>query len=63
MRGDHSEPVPSEAGAWPHFYAALERALRDGAQDDPYVAQEQVVADPKLREAELFGCLRQFYVA
>jgi predicted dehydrogenase len=30
VRGDDSEPVPSEPGAWPRFYAELERALREG---------------------------------
>ena len=29
--GDASEPVPSEPGDWPRFYAELEAALRDGA--------------------------------
>ena len=28
--GDEEEPVPSEPGAWPAFYAGLERALREG---------------------------------
>ena len=31
VRGDASEPVPSEPGDWPRFYAELEAALRDGA--------------------------------
>jgi scyllo-inositol 2-dehydrogenase (NADP+) len=30
IRGDESEPVPSEPGAWPRFYADLGRALREG---------------------------------
>jgi predicted dehydrogenase len=30
VRGEQSEPVPSEPGAWPEFYAALGSALRDG---------------------------------
>jgi predicted dehydrogenase len=30
VRGDDSQPVPSEPGAWPEFYAELERALREG---------------------------------
>ena len=30
MKGDESEAVPSEPGAWPAFYAELERALREG---------------------------------
>ena len=30
VKGDESEAVPSERGAWPLFYAELERALRAG---------------------------------
>jgi scyllo-inositol 2-dehydrogenase (NADP+) len=30
VKGDESETVPSEPGAWPLFYTALERALRAG---------------------------------
>ncbi len=30
VRGDESQPVPSELGAWPRFYAELEAALRSG---------------------------------
>jgi scyllo-inositol 2-dehydrogenase (NADP+) len=30
MRGETGEPVPSERGAWPEFYAELERSLRGG---------------------------------
>ena len=30
VKGDESEAVPSEPGAWPAFYAELERALRAG---------------------------------
>jgi predicted dehydrogenase len=30
VRGDHSEAVPSERGAWPAFYLAFERSLREG---------------------------------
>jgi predicted dehydrogenase len=30
VRGDDSEVVPSERGAWPSFYVALERSLREG---------------------------------
>jgi len=29
-KGDESEPVPSEPGAWPVFYVEFERALRNG---------------------------------
>lgn len=37
VRGDHSEPVPSENGAWPRFYEQLTRALAD---------QEPLPVDP-----------------
>ena len=30
VKGEESEAVPSERGAWPTFYAELERALRAG---------------------------------
>jgi predicted dehydrogenase len=30
VRGDESEPVPSERGDWPAFYAGVEEALRTG---------------------------------
>jgi len=30
VRGDESEPVRSERGAWPEFYAGVQRALRAG---------------------------------
>jgi predicted dehydrogenase len=30
VRGEQTEPVPSERGAWPCFYRAVERSLRDG---------------------------------
>jgi predicted dehydrogenase len=30
VKGEESEPIPSEPGAWPAFYAELERALREG---------------------------------
>ena len=30
VKGEESEPVPSEPGAWPAFYTELERALREG---------------------------------
>ena len=31
VRGESSNPVRSEPGAWPRFYAELEAALREGA--------------------------------
>ena len=30
VKGEESEPVPSEPGAWPVFYTEFERALREG---------------------------------
>ncbi len=30
VKGEQSETVPSEPGAWPRFYTKLERALREG---------------------------------
>jgi scyllo-inositol 2-dehydrogenase (NADP+) len=40
VRGEESEPVPSEPGDWPSFYAALVRALREGGPPpvDPHDA-------------------------
>jgi predicted dehydrogenase len=35
VRGDEEEAVPSEPGAWPEFYAGVERWLRSAA--DPPV--------------------------
>jgi scyllo-inositol 2-dehydrogenase (NADP+) len=32
VRGDEQEPVPSEPGAWPAFYAGVERWLRSGGE-------------------------------
>jgi predicted dehydrogenase len=32
VRGDEPEPVPSERGAWPRFYAGVERWLRAGGE-------------------------------
>ena len=40
VRGDESDPVPSERGAWPSFYSGLARALREGGPPpvDPHDA-------------------------
>jgi predicted dehydrogenase len=40
MAGDEEEAAPSEPGAWPRFYALLERALREGGPPpvDPWDA-------------------------
>jgi predicted dehydrogenase len=49
VRGDESEPVPSEHGAWPSFYVALERALREGGP--PPVDPRDAVATLEVLEA------------
>jgi len=49
VRGDDGEPVPSEPGAWPRFYAALERALRKG--DPPPVDPRDAVTTLRVIEA------------
>jgi scyllo-inositol 2-dehydrogenase (NADP+) len=40
ISGEKSEPVPTERGDWPRFYAGVERALREGAPPpvDPWDA-------------------------
>jgi predicted dehydrogenase len=40
--GESSEPVPSEPGAWPEFYARLVPALREGTP--PPVDPRQALA-------------------
>jgi scyllo-inositol 2-dehydrogenase (NADP+) len=47
-RGDESEPVPSERGAWPEFYAGVERALRSGSP--PPVDPRDAVATLEILE-------------
>lgn len=42
MRGDESEPVPSQPGRWRDFYPAVERAIRTG--EPPPVAAGDAVA-------------------
>jgi predicted dehydrogenase len=49
VRGGESEPVLSEAGAWPRFYAELERALRTG--DPPPVDPRDAVTTLRVIEA------------
>ncbi len=49
VRGEHSEAVPSEPGAWPRFYAELERALREGGP--PPVDPADAVATLDVLEA------------
>ena len=48
VRGDESEPVPSERGAWPEFYAGVERALRSGSP--PPVDPRDAVATLEILE-------------
>jgi predicted dehydrogenase len=49
VRGAQSETVPSEPGAWPAFYSALERALRTGGP--PPVDPQDAVAVLEVLEA------------
>lgn len=49
VRGDEQEPVPSEPGAWPEFYAGVERWLRDGG--DPPVDPADAVRVLEVVEA------------
>jgi scyllo-inositol 2-dehydrogenase (NADP+) len=49
VRGEESEAVPSEAGAWPRFYVAVERALREGGP--PPVDPADAVATLEVLEA------------
>jgi scyllo-inositol 2-dehydrogenase (NADP+) len=49
VRGDESEPVPSEHGAWPSFYVALEHALREGGP--PPVDPRDAVATLEVLDA------------
>jgi scyllo-inositol 2-dehydrogenase (NADP+) len=54
VRGDESEPVPSEPGDWPGFYRALVQALREGGPRpvDPLDAVETLaVLDAARRSA------------
>lgn len=43
VAGEDSEPVPSERGDWPRFYALLAAALRDGGEP-PVAARDAVAA-------------------
>ena len=49
VRGEESEAVPSEPGAWPSFYAGLEGALREGGP--PPVDPADAVAALEVLEA------------
>jgi scyllo-inositol 2-dehydrogenase (NADP+) len=49
VRGDEHEAVPSEAGAWPWFYAGFEHALRHGGP--PPVDPRDAVLNLRLLEA------------
>jgi predicted dehydrogenase len=49
VRGDESAAVPSERGAWPAFYLALERSLREGGP--PPVDPRDAVATLEVLDA------------
>jgi predicted dehydrogenase len=49
LRGDESEPVPSEPGAWPAFYAGVADAIRTGSP--PPVDPRDAVTTLELIEA------------
>ncbi len=49
IRGDESEPVPTEPGDYPSFYADVARAVREGGE--PPVALEDAVATLEILEA------------
>jgi predicted dehydrogenase len=56
IRGESSEAVPSENGAWPRFYAELEAALREGAP--PPVDPADAVTVLELLERAREGSVR-----
>jgi predicted dehydrogenase len=56
VRGESSEPVPSEPGAWPRFYSELEAALREGAA--PPVDPADAVTVLELLERAREGSVR-----
>jgi scyllo-inositol 2-dehydrogenase (NADP+) len=49
VRGDETEPIESEPGAWPSFYVALARAIREGAP--PPVDPRDAVATLEVLDA------------
>jgi scyllo-inositol 2-dehydrogenase (NADP+) len=53
VRGEQSEKVPSEPGAWPSFYIALERAMREGGP--PPVDPSDAVATLEVLDAARRG--------
>jgi scyllo-inositol 2-dehydrogenase (NADP+) len=61
VTGEESEPVPSERGDWPRFYALLVRALRDG--DPPPVDPHDAVATLRVLEAARRSAARGEVVA
>ena len=61
VRGEESEPVPSERGAWPCFYARLERALREGGP--PPVEPEDAVTTLRVLEAARRSAAEQQVIA
>jgi predicted dehydrogenase len=61
LTGEDSEPVPSERGDWPRFYALLARALRDGGP--PPVDPHDAVATLRVIEAARRGAASRTVVA
>ena len=53
VRGEETEAVPSEPGAWPVFYMEVERALREGGP--PPVDPADAVAVLEIIEAARLG--------
>ena len=57
MKGEDSEPVPSEPGEWPVFYAEFERALREGGP--PPVDPADAIAVLEVIEAARLGARKR----
>jgi scyllo-inositol 2-dehydrogenase (NADP+) len=60
VRGDVSEPVPSERGDWPRFYSELAVALRNGGP--PPIDPRDAVAGMRLVEAARQSADRRFVI-
>jgi predicted dehydrogenase len=58
VRGEEQEPVASEPGAWPEFYAGVERWLREGAAPpvDPADAVRVLEVVEAARRSAAEGC-------
>jgi scyllo-inositol 2-dehydrogenase (NADP+) len=61
VRGEEGEPVPSEPGAWPCFYAKVERALREGGA--PPVDPDDAVTTLRVLEAARRSAIEQEVIA